>query len=389
MLAGVTELQVFAYTGQDYDGETGLYHFHARYYDAVQGTWLTQDSYRGKLRSPVTLHRYRYLHKNPINSIDWLGFAGCGILGLKCKASEAWEGIKTVGGNIRETATTSYEILKNGVTNDFWGTDEQFEYDKIQDQRFDEIDKRRQVKAEYTDTMEQLQDSRRVITLGFRGIKGQVQLVHFFSYDPVLVNQLSELSQEYYLSKLKDSELQAEGSRLMDIYNYRMVRAEAGLQTIGTLNDLALSLNPVSAPFYSGFQFVTGYNPNLDEHLNWDQRAMAGLDMVAGLAQLDKFAKTGKAVRTLTKIGDVAGDISDVYKAGSIVNGQFGTGKYLITGEEMSSEDINGMLQDLVVGKVSDKIGDNVFIPQGYEMSSGQLLLPEMQYYIDGATPFR
>ena len=43
MLAGTADLQIFAYTAQDYDPETGLYHFYARYYDPARGVWLTQD----------------------------------------------------------------------------------------------------------------------------------------------------------------------------------------------------------------------------------------------------------------------------------------------------------------------------------------------------------
>ena len=75
MLAGTTELQLFAYTGQDYDLETGLYHFYARYYDSAQGIWLTQDLYRGRLAVPTTLHRYIYLYNSSTNSVDILGYA--------------------------------------------------------------------------------------------------------------------------------------------------------------------------------------------------------------------------------------------------------------------------------------------------------------------------
>lgn len=72
MLAGTTELQVFAYTGQDYDGETGLVHFYARYYDPSLGIWLTQDTWYGLITSPVTLNRYLYVVASPIsyNDID-------------------------------------------------------------------------------------------------------------------------------------------------------------------------------------------------------------------------------------------------------------------------------------------------------------------------------
>ena len=74
MLAGTTDLQVFAYTAQDYDPETGLYHFYARYYDPERGVWLTQDSWKGAIPSPETQHRYVYVTDNPITELDVLGY---------------------------------------------------------------------------------------------------------------------------------------------------------------------------------------------------------------------------------------------------------------------------------------------------------------------------
>ncbi|HQI87208.1 MAG TPA: RHS repeat-associated core domain-containing protein [Anaerolineae bacterium] len=74
ILAGTTELQVFAYTAQDYDVETGLVHFYARYYDARYGIWGKPDTYRGEAKFPNTLHRFLYNEANPINIIDFYGF---------------------------------------------------------------------------------------------------------------------------------------------------------------------------------------------------------------------------------------------------------------------------------------------------------------------------
>jgi RHS repeat-associated protein len=71
---GDTDLQIFTYTAQDYDPETGLLHFYARYYDPATGAWLTQDSYRGQLLDPVSLHRYGYVGGNPVSYWDLLGW---------------------------------------------------------------------------------------------------------------------------------------------------------------------------------------------------------------------------------------------------------------------------------------------------------------------------
>ncbi|MBN1873331.1 MAG: RHS repeat protein, partial [Anaerolineae bacterium] len=61
-------------TGKEWDEESRLYYFGARFYDAEAGVWLTQDPYRGGVNSPMTRHRYLYVRNNPINRIDPLGF---------------------------------------------------------------------------------------------------------------------------------------------------------------------------------------------------------------------------------------------------------------------------------------------------------------------------
>lgn len=73
-LAGESTLQLFTFTAQDHDPETGLLHFHARYYDPATGTWLTQDPYRGRIDTPMTLHRYGYVGGNPVTRVDEYGY---------------------------------------------------------------------------------------------------------------------------------------------------------------------------------------------------------------------------------------------------------------------------------------------------------------------------
>lgn len=86
-LAGTSDLALFTYTAQDYDAETGLSHFYARYYDPSTGTWLTQDRYRGELTKQST-NRYQYTNDNPISSVDVLGFKDCGF-NLTCKSKQS------------------------------------------------------------------------------------------------------------------------------------------------------------------------------------------------------------------------------------------------------------------------------------------------------------
>lgn len=68
----------FTYTGQEYDAELGLYHFHARAYDPETATWLSRDPYRGDPADPQSLHRYGYVQGNPVNLRDAYGYAAQG-----------------------------------------------------------------------------------------------------------------------------------------------------------------------------------------------------------------------------------------------------------------------------------------------------------------------
>lgn len=98
ILAGDTDLQLFTYTAQDYDPETGLVHFHSRYYDPARGVWLTQDRYRGQMLDLTSMHRYGYVGGNPTNLIDILGYGWNPFEAVKntfnnvtSKVSEAWQ----------------------------------------------------------------------------------------------------------------------------------------------------------------------------------------------------------------------------------------------------------------------------------------------------------
>lgn len=58
------------YTGGIYDESTGLYYLNARYYDPENGRFLTEDTYRGEVNDPDTLHLYAYCKNNPISYVD-------------------------------------------------------------------------------------------------------------------------------------------------------------------------------------------------------------------------------------------------------------------------------------------------------------------------------
>jgi RHS repeat-associated protein len=65
-----TSGNIFAYTGHVYDDSTGLYYAKARYYNAENGRFVSEDSYRDVQSNPVTNNLYAYVQNNPIRNTD-------------------------------------------------------------------------------------------------------------------------------------------------------------------------------------------------------------------------------------------------------------------------------------------------------------------------------
>jgi len=61
----------FQYTGREYDSETSLYYYRARYYDPRPGRFLSEDPLGPKKEGP---NLYEYVSNNPIMSVDPLGW---------------------------------------------------------------------------------------------------------------------------------------------------------------------------------------------------------------------------------------------------------------------------------------------------------------------------
>ena len=57
------------FTGQRLDG-TGLYYFHARYYDAQLGRFISPDTVVPNWTDPQSFNRYSYCRNNPLKYID-------------------------------------------------------------------------------------------------------------------------------------------------------------------------------------------------------------------------------------------------------------------------------------------------------------------------------
>ncbi|MBE9918402.1 RHS repeat-associated core domain-containing protein, partial [Paenibacillus donghaensis] len=60
----------FKYAGEILDEETGYYYLRARYYDPMDGRFISKDSYEGKVVNPLSLNLYTYVNNNPLINID-------------------------------------------------------------------------------------------------------------------------------------------------------------------------------------------------------------------------------------------------------------------------------------------------------------------------------
>ncbi|MBF7073465.1 putative Ig domain-containing protein [Glaciecola sp. MH2013] len=65
-----TTKNVHLFTGERVDPNTGFYYLRARYYDPSFARFLTMDTFPGFRYDPLTLHKYNYVHNDPINNFD-------------------------------------------------------------------------------------------------------------------------------------------------------------------------------------------------------------------------------------------------------------------------------------------------------------------------------
>ena len=77
----------FLYTGEVRDPTTGWTYLRARYLDNTNGTFNREDPFFGNLDDPQSLHKYAYVHGDPVNSWDPTGLASFTLGSLKIQFS--------------------------------------------------------------------------------------------------------------------------------------------------------------------------------------------------------------------------------------------------------------------------------------------------------------
>jgi RHS repeat-associated protein len=65
----------YRYAGYEYDKETKNYYLQSRYYNPKIARFLSEDTYRGDRKDPLSLNLYTYCHNEPVMYVDPIGQA--------------------------------------------------------------------------------------------------------------------------------------------------------------------------------------------------------------------------------------------------------------------------------------------------------------------------
>ncbi|MEK7644522.1 MAG: CARDB domain-containing protein [Patescibacteria group bacterium] len=71
----------YLFTGQQYDPESELYYYNARYYNPRLGRFISRDSFLGRAGDSLSRNRYAYVKNNPLKFTDPTGNVAWGKLG--------------------------------------------------------------------------------------------------------------------------------------------------------------------------------------------------------------------------------------------------------------------------------------------------------------------
>ena len=101
----------YGYNGESTNVKTGLQYLRARYYDAENGTFTTEDSDLGTTENPLTRNRYDYTTNNPLNYSDPTGHSlWSRIKGAAKKAAK--KVVKTVVNTAKKVVKTVAKGVK-------------------------------------------------------------------------------------------------------------------------------------------------------------------------------------------------------------------------------------------------------------------------------------
>ncbi|MEQ1904951.1 MAG: RHS repeat-associated core domain-containing protein, partial [Pirellulaceae bacterium] len=69
-IAATSALTSYLYSGEAFDTRINQQYLRARWYDPAAGRFTSLDPFRGNTSDPQSLHKYLYVHDDPVNGID-------------------------------------------------------------------------------------------------------------------------------------------------------------------------------------------------------------------------------------------------------------------------------------------------------------------------------
>ena len=63
----------YRFAGEQFDETLGDYYLRQRFYDPSSGRFTRRDTWQGDLANPISLHKYLYVHADPVNGVDPTG----------------------------------------------------------------------------------------------------------------------------------------------------------------------------------------------------------------------------------------------------------------------------------------------------------------------------
>ena len=99
------------YAGEHFDTDMQNYYLRARWYDSLSGRFNRMDPFPGNNQDPQSLHKYLYVHCNPINGADPTGMMSLSstiiTMGIMSSITSIY--------NFAVLGYTSYSVGKNGL----------------------------------------------------------------------------------------------------------------------------------------------------------------------------------------------------------------------------------------------------------------------------------
>jgi RHS repeat-associated protein len=121
-----TFVNPYRFTGREYDAESGLYYYRARYYDADAGRFLSKDPI-WNWYNPQSLNVYVYVGNNPINYVDPLGMQEWEWTPMYYRPGE-WQDVIQVYNTIQAERYKQYSYqAEEGFTHLTWALQDFFQ----------------------------------------------------------------------------------------------------------------------------------------------------------------------------------------------------------------------------------------------------------------------